>query len=149
MARCYVTLGLFRRDFGEEGHLRHGHKREPQQLEKDPDDEGRQLPPVAAWRKDGGTIHRILIALTKHFNTAAPISASGSERATDQSARPLFCQVLGSLPQMGWHRRRRLYLEPGATAKLAAAAFFVLRGVFVSQRTRPDCWMFLRRAVIS
>lgn len=52
VACCYVTLGLFRRDFGEEGHLRHGHKREPQQLEKDPDDEGRQLPSVAAWRKE-------------------------------------------------------------------------------------------------
>lgn len=51
---CCVTLGLFRRDFGEEGHLRHGHKREPQQLEEDPDDEGRQLPSVPAWRKDGG-----------------------------------------------------------------------------------------------
>lgn len=50
--RC-ATLGLFRRDFGEEGHLGHGHKREPQQLEEDPDDEGRQLPSVPTWRKDG------------------------------------------------------------------------------------------------
>lgn len=49
-----LTLRLFRRDFGEEGHLGHGHQREAQQLEEDPDDEGRQLPPVATWRGEEG-----------------------------------------------------------------------------------------------
>lgn len=49
-----VTLCLFRRDFGEEGHLGHGHEREPQQLEEDPDDEGRQLPLGAPWWREGG-----------------------------------------------------------------------------------------------
>lgn len=44
-----LTLRPFRRDFGEEGHLRHGHEREAQQLEEDPDDEGHQLPAVATW----------------------------------------------------------------------------------------------------
>lgn len=52
----YVTLSLFRRDFGEEGHLGNSHEREAQQLEEDADDEGRQLPSVATWRKDGGAI---------------------------------------------------------------------------------------------
>lgn len=89
---CCVTLGLFRRDFGEEGHLRHGHKREPQQLEKDPDDEGRQLPSVPTWRKDGGAVHGILthicaIAPVNYFNTAASISASGSNLCILSSVR--------------------------------------------------------------
>ncbi|KAA8587345.1 hypothetical protein FQN60_016207 [Etheostoma spectabile] len=37
-------------DFGEERHLRHGHKGKPQQLQKDSDDEGRQLPSISTWQ---------------------------------------------------------------------------------------------------
>lgn len=52
-----LTLRLLRRDFGEEGHLGHGHEREAQQLKEEPDDEGRQLPSGAPWREEGGAHH--------------------------------------------------------------------------------------------
>lgn len=48
------TLRFLRRDFGEERHLGHSHEGEPQQLQEHPDDEGRQLPPVAPWQVYGG-----------------------------------------------------------------------------------------------
>lgn len=49
------TLRFLCRDFGEERHLGHSHEGEPQQLQEHPDDEGRQLPPVAPWQvwRDG------------------------------------------------------------------------------------------------
>lgn len=133
-----ATLGLFRRDFGEEGHLRHGHKREPQQLEEDPDDEGRQLPPVPTWGKDGGQSPSTTLALQLLFRCLGGICASSLPSG------------FGAPPTSGLAPAdARLYLQPGAAAKLAAAAFFVLRGVFVSRRTRPDCWTSPRRSVIS
>lgn len=59
---CHVhdlTLRLFRRDLGEERHLGHGHEREAQQLQEDPDDEGRQLPAVATCRSQSEPISRL------------------------------------------------------------------------------------------
>lgn len=44
------TLCFLCSDFGEERHLRHGHKGKPQQLQKHSDDEGRQLPSITTWQ---------------------------------------------------------------------------------------------------
>lgn len=74
---------------------------------------------------------------------------SGCERATDQAVRPFFCQVLRVPPTNSLAPAETALSQPGSAAKLAAAAFFVLCSVFVSERTRRDCWMFLRQAVIS
>lgn len=51
MVNCKTqTLCFLCSDFGEERHLRHGHKGKPQQLQKHSDDEGRQLPSITTWQ---------------------------------------------------------------------------------------------------
>lgn len=47
----FFTLCFLRSNFGEEGNLRHGHKRQTQDLQEQPNDELGQLPRETTYGK--------------------------------------------------------------------------------------------------